>query len=417
MRRAWTIVAAGCLVLAACSDAPPSAPLGAPATADLGKVVTEPSTGPWERIVEGETGPGSLYGLYIPRSWNGDAIFYAHGVRYPHEPVDLRDQDSFYAARDALGALGFAIAYSSFSDNGFALKDGAQRTHQLRGMLASQLPGQPDRSFIVAHSLGSAIGLELVETYPNQYDGALLMCGLVGGSLLQTQYAGHVRALFDVFYPGVIPGDVVGVPPGTSVTLNQIIAAVAGNPGGLFVIASLLQTPLPFVPVGSVFNPNDLAFQTLVGSLYGPLAYQTHLINNVAALAHGTPFDNSGTQYAAGPAPLLPPAQLNPAIALVNATVKRYTMPPNAVNYLERYFTPTGDLQIPVLTLHNVWDPGVPAFHETALLATVTAAGATGNLLQRFEQSYGHCNISAATAVQNFVDMVNWVTTGVKPAA
>ena len=177
--------------------------------------VTLPGTGPWARIVQGTVGPGALYALYVPTTWNGDAIYYAHGVRDVDSPVDLRDQDSFYATRDLLGAQGFAIAYSSWSDNGVAMKDGAQRVHQMRGILASQLKGQPNRSFLMSHSLGSGIALDLVQTYPTQYDGALLMCGMVGGTLMQSQYAGNVRALFDAFFPGYFPGDVLWIPPGT----------------------------------------------------------------------------------------------------------------------------------------------------------------------------------------------------------
>jgi hypothetical protein len=416
MRSALAPLGAGLIVLVtACTpDAAPSGPR-VPANVADGTIVTNPTTGPWAEIVEGETGPGSKYALYIPRNFNGDAVYYAHGIRFPGTPVDLRDQDQFFAARDILGGLGFAFAYSSFSDNGFVIKDGAQRTHQLRGLLATRLGGQPTRSFLMAHSLGAGIGLKMVEDYAGQYNGALLMCGIVGGSMLQTQYIGQVRALFDAFFPGRLPGNVVSVPPGTVVTLPQIIAAVQSNPAGLYAIASMLQTPLPFVPLGSVTDPTSTAFQTLVGSLFAPLSFQALLANNVTDLAHGSAFENRETVYQLGAAPLVP--GLGPLVALANATVKRYAMPPQTENYLEKYFTPTGNLQMPVLTLHNTWDPGVPLFHEGALAAMVAAAGATGNLLQRQVQSYGHCAIPASTAVQNFLDMVTWATTGAKPAA
>jgi hypothetical protein len=244
------------------------------------------------------------------------------------------------------------------------------------------------------------------------------MCGIVGGTLLQTQYAGHVRALFDVFFPGALPGDASGVPPGTTITLQQVVAAVQSNPVGLFAIASILQTPLPFVPSGNVFDPASVAFQTLVGSLFGALQLQVRFVNNVTELAHGkTSFDNATTQYVAGPAPLLPPANLAPVLAFANATVDRFTMPPAAVNYLTKYFSPSGNLQVPVITLKNLWDPGVPTFHEAALAQKAAAAGTTGNLLQRFLPSFGHCNITAPQAVGSFLDLVAWVTTGVKPPA
>jgi pimeloyl-ACP methyl ester carboxylesterase len=288
----------------------------------------------------------------------------------------------------------------------------------MRGILASELQGPPYRSFLMSHSLGSGIALDLLQTYPTQYDGALLMCGMVGGTLMQSQYAGNVRAVFDAFFPGYLPGDVLWIPPGTPyVTLPQVIAAVQANPAALFAIASLTQTPLPYVPSGSPLDPTSVAFQTLVGSLYGPLSYQSRFANNLFDLAHGHPtFDNSDVTYALGPNPVLPPAALQPAVNFANANVKRYAMDPAGRNFMEHNFTTTGDLRMPVLTLHNTWDPGVPAFHETELLAKVTAAGATQYLLQRYYPAYGHCAIPAAVQAQSFLDMVTWVTTGSKPA-
>ena len=87
---------------------------------------------------------------------------------------------------------------------------------------------------------------------------------------------------------------------------------------------------------------------------------------------------------------------------------------------MDRYFTPTGNLRIPVLTRHAVWDPVNPVFHEDAFRQKVEAAGKTQYLLQRFSQAYGHCEattIPTAVEVQDFLDLVAWVTTGVKPAS
>lgn len=414
--RAWLVPIA--FAIGACSDTP--ATLVAPPTvaSRSNGVVTEPATGPWLRIVEGETGPGSKFALYVPRNWNGDAVYYMHGFRDATSPVDLRDQDALYTIRDQFGSMGYAVAYSSYSENGFVVKDGAQRSHQLRGLLTSELGKAPTRSFLVGHSLGGGIALSLAERYPDQYNGALLMCGMVGGSLLETQYLGHVRALADVYYPNVFPGRVDGVPPGTTITLPQVIGAVSSNPAGLFAIGSMQQTPLPYVPLGAPTNPSSVAFQTLVGSLYGALSFHARGINNIVDLVPGdSPFDNAETTYALSATPLLPAPMLAPAVALANATVTRYTADVQATNYLERYFSPTGALAMPVLTIHNAWDPAVPAFHETELLARATAAGAAGNLLQRQVPSFGHCAISAPTMLQGFQDLVQWQASGNKPAS
>jgi pimeloyl-ACP methyl ester carboxylesterase len=409
-------LAAAVFLLVACDGAEPTA---LPRTGSTGAaatdVVTSPADGPWLRIIEGSTGPGSSYALLVPREWNGDAVYYAHGFRDASSPVDLRDQDQLFALRDMLGERGYAVAYSSFSANGFVVKDGAQRTHQLRGLLSAALGGQPARSYLAGHSLGGGIALALAEAYPEQYDGALLVCGMVGGSQLQTQYLGHVRALADVFFPGRFPGDAVGVPEGTVITQQQVIAAVASNPAGLFAIASAAQTPLPFVPIGNVMDQASPAFQTMVGSLFAALSFHARGINDVVGLVHGkSPFGNDGSVYGLGPNPVLP--GLGGLLAFADANARRYAIDRPAAEYLERHFEPTGALLMPVLTLHNAWDPAVPLFHERALLERVTAAGRGASLLQRTVSTYGHCAIGAAQAAQSFDDLTTWASSGVKPA-
>ena len=100
------------LVLAACADNVPTSPLartslsGARAASDVG-----PSS-LWADQVEGTTADGALYALFKPVNWNGDVIYYAHGIIDPALAVTLPTGDDAEAIRDALGRQGFAIAYS-----------------------------------------------------------------------------------------------------------------------------------------------------------------------------------------------------------------------------------------------------------------------------------------------------------------
>src|SRR6185369_8648943 len=194
---------------------------------------------------------------YIPEHWNGEAVYYAHGVRppVPFAPISLADQDNFFEVRDALGELGYAFAYSSFSENGLAIKDGAQRTHQLRGLLTSELGQTPHRNYLAGYSLGAAVALKLGEQFPREYDGVLAMCGLVGGTPLELQYIGDVRALFDYYYPAVFPeSNVISVtaPLTPDQVAARVIPAVSANPMGMFAIASTAQTPLAYAPIGNL---------------------------------------------------------------------------------------------------------------------------------------------------------------------
>ncbi|HYW32425.1 MAG TPA: alpha/beta hydrolase [Gemmatimonas sp.] len=374
--------------------------------------VSTPVGGPWKQVISGETGPGSLYALYVPKVWNGDAVYIAHGFRDAPGTIDLRDQDSLYATRDSLGARGYAVAYSSYSENGLAVKDGTQRTHQLRALLGERLPAPATRHFLLGYSLGGGIALNIAQQHSSEYQGALLVCGMVGGSRLQTQYLGHVRALFDAFYPNKLPGNVLGVPQGTVVTIPQVIAAVSSNPNALAVIASTAQTPLPWVPrLDGTPEP-----ATLIGSLWAALSFHARGINNITDLVNGKSAFENNAPYTPGTS-LLPPALLGPALAAANHLVTRYSIAPSAANYLEHHFTPTGELGMPVLTLHNRWDPAVPEFHETALRNAVAAQGNSGSLLQRKVNAYGHCAINADQVQKSFYEVADWARTGVKPAS
>jgi len=419
-----TFAACTLLTVAACGDAP--TPL-APSSEPLAKKTAVAPTGPWAQAVEGTTGPGSLYAIYVPQNWNGDVVYFVHGILPSYAPVELPDDvsdwDGFLLVRDQLGALGFAVAYSSFSENGLALKDAAQRTHQLRGLVASVVKGQPQRSFVVGYSLGTAPAMQLIEKYPKQYDGALMACGMLAGTPRELQFVGDVRALFDYYYPGVLPGDAINVPDGYVPSVAQVAAlvqpAVIANPLGLFAIASTAQTPLAYVP-GNV-TVAGVSQSTLVQSLIVALWYQLIGTPDVVDRTHGhSPYDNSGVTYTLGTpvVPALAPV-LTAAIAGSNAGVDRFTSPPDAQNLLAKYYVPTGDLEIPVITVHNLWDYLVPYFHEPAFQQIVQSAGATDMLLQRAVPDYGHCSNTAfrTAVVQSFLDLTTWVSTGEKPAS
>jgi poly(3-hydroxybutyrate) depolymerase len=187
------------LAIGACTDHHPLSPLADPPAAPQASGTVE--------TVTGRTGPGALYAFHVPQAWNGALVLYVHGFRDADSPPDLRDQDNLEDFRQALNARGYAVGYSSFSENGWAVRDGAQRTHELNGLFAARF-GRPTRTYLVGHSLGSLITLNLVERYPAHYAGALPVCGILGGGQTTIDYIANIRLLFDFFYPGALPGDV-----------------------------------------------------------------------------------------------------------------------------------------------------------------------------------------------------------------
>ena len=77
-----------------------------------------------DEVVNGQLGPGALYRLVRPANWNGSLVLYAHGFVPKSEPVAFAAEGNLIIS--LLAPQGFAVALSSFSENGWAVKDGAQ---------------------------------------------------------------------------------------------------------------------------------------------------------------------------------------------------------------------------------------------------------------------------------------------------
>jgi len=376
-----------------------------------------------QREVVGVDTNGAQFALFLPYHWNGDLAVYAHGFIDPAASIALPDAAPVDVApwvvelRERLLQAGYAVAYSSFSENGWAVNDGAQRTRELRPLFSYYFP-TPNRTFVIGRSLGALTTMLLVEKYAIEssgisvlgiisiglgservLDGALALCGPVGGGRKQTDYVGHTRALFDFFYPGVIPGDVLHVQAtdysNTSPQVQAIVGSILANPNAAVALASVDQIELPWT-----------SFPELITSIVRVLGYNILGTNDLLKRTGGaSPFENRNVTYTG----------LGALDAAVNAGVDRFAGDSRAFNYLKNFYQPTGQLQTKVLTLHTTLDPDVPFAHEASLAAIVAKAGVSNKLVQQSYNRYGHCNFSPAEAASAFFRLADWVKRGVKP--
>lgn len=353
------------------------------------------------------TSNGAQYAMFLPAPWNGRLVLYAHGFIDPEAPIALPDVAPADVAawvvelRETLLAAGYAVAYSSYAENGWAVKDGAERTHELRDLFIARF-GLPIDVYVMGRSLGALITVMLAEKFPAFYQGALALCGPVGGGRLEIDYVGNVRVLFDYFYPGVIPGDAVNVPPmeftPDSPLVKEIIAAILADPISAIKLASVDQVKLPYTTPGQLIN-----------SIVRVLGYHVRGTNDLLERTQGAvPFGNVDLRYT-GLGLLLNPA--------VNAGVQRVRAAAEGTRYLNDFYQPRGTLTAPLLTLHTTMDPDVPFVHEAALAKIVAAAKTSQFLAQQSVVRYGHCNVSPAEVVRTFSRLVHWAENGVKPAS
>lgn len=92
----------------------------------------------------------------------------------------------------------------------------------------------------------------------------------------------------------------------------------------------------------------------------------------------------------------------------------RITVDSQAVANATQYYTPTGNLQIPVITTHGIGDPLVSVGNEQIYAQTVAQAGRSDMLRQTYVKSAGHCNFSigegeaALGALNHRLDTGSW---------
>jgi len=338
----------------------------------------------------GVLGPGALYVIDKPANWNGGLVVWAHGYTPDFQPVatpNLGPLLPFFLSQ------GFAVAASSYSENGYAVAEGARQTHQL-GQVFTGLVGKPDRTYLVGVSLGGIIGLRLLEKYDDSYDGALLVSGVVGGSDDEVRYLGDIWVLFDQFFPGVLP-PLFGPRPGPFPQAQ--ILGILTDPGN----APTVQILLAFARErGLTFATGAEAVEATLTSLgfgwIGALDFLDRTHGHVL-------YDNSGTIY-------LAPGVPQSIVDQVNAQVDRLTSTQDARTFLRHYYEPDGDLQMPVITLHDQRDPLVPFLHEPLFHDAVESAGQLSRLRQYNTNSFGHVSPTVQGQIPaKFLELVGWV--------
>ena len=347
----------------------------------------------WAAQVVDTIGPGAVYGLFVPYNWDESGrrlMVYVHGQVDRDAPIAL---PAFQGLRDSVGKKGFAVAVSSFSENGAVIRDGEQRTHQLRGVFASRF-GEPARTYIYGKSMGGLIGLMLAEKYPEQYSGLFAECGNVRGSLNSWRYYFDLRRLIDYFYPGLVPGNALGVPTDWQLTpadTHRISLVLKNDMTGALAIRQIDQTPI---------QPLTATNDELRQAILDFIIFHSFEVNDLMERAHGRPPITSSTFTS---------STLDPALVQsINDGTLHFEATPDAHNFLANAYDPTGDVRIPVMTFMNRQDPLLPSvLNDLVYQSRVDAAGRSDMFVRNYSVTrYGHCGAKLPERLNAFLNFV-----------
>jgi pimeloyl-ACP methyl ester carboxylesterase len=375
---------------------------------------------------------GALYKIEVPANWNGTLFLYSHGYVFPGStPVATDAGDPLTGA--AMLSQGYALAGSSYSQEGWALQQAFHDQIALLNHFDSTC-GQPSRTVAWGHSLGGIITAGLVQLFPERFTAALPMCGVVAGGLGTWNQALDGAFAFDVLLAGnTLP--IVNLDQLTSAQLNQafgtaegVLGAAQNTPKGrarIALLAALGDIPGWFTPLS--LEPGNTDFATQEVNQYDwesqvDFAFAFFARAELEARAGGNPSWNTGVDYGIQ---LAQSSDLNEVEALyagaglnlqhdldtLNNTT-RIAADPNAVQYLRRYVTFDGDLDLPVLTMHTTGDGLVVNQDEQSYAQVAEQNGDASMLRQVFVSRAGHCSFTPAETLAAVQTLINRVNTG-----
>ena len=362
---------------------------------------------------------GAAYQMEVPANWNGELVLWAHG--YNGEGNLLCATPPPAGLRQHFVSQGYAWAASSYASNGYDVAQGVKDTKELIGLFRSRV-GKAERTYMTGVSMGGHVTAVAIERYRNAFDGAMPACGVLGD-----------KELFDYFLDA-----------------NVTAAALAGAPKPAFpadpaAYATYVNTQV--APKLGTYNAPALTPNSPAGQAWGGVVQQQSggtrpgfagsfaywnafgfgalqnvpflfgvypgLTGGTSGVAKGNVTDNSDTVYTVDGN-----STQNPVEQAINAGALRVEADPagKPKRGLSGIPAVSGDISIPVVTLHNIGDLFVPFSMEQIYNRRVAANGASDLLTQRAIRSAGHCDFTTAEYTSAFDAMVTQVKTGAKPA-
>lgn len=330
------------------------------------------------------------YRIDLPDNWNHRLIVYYHG--YSQSPLHFKtDAPSDLRTRPMLKA-GYAVVRSAYAHTGWAMESGFIDTERARKYFVKKY-GQPKETYVVGQSLGGALTMETIERNPKPYNGALNLCGAVGPALTHLNRRFALRAAFDFYFPGVLPG------------LNPVPANFADTEA----VRLKVKEALTAKPAAAESMRSLLGFHSN-GEVATMMVYFTYVIGDMQRKAGGNPFDNRNTIYTGSSLDTHTDYALNDG-------VQRYAADPKAERYLIDHYSPNGKVTKPTLALHTVYDQYIPANTLTLYSQIIETAGYSQNYVQQYVHREGHCTFTTEEVGRAFDDLVTWVHGGKAPVA
>jgi pimeloyl-ACP methyl ester carboxylesterase len=327
---------------------------------------------------------GAVYQIEVPDDWNGRLVLYMHGFEEfaPEAQVTALD------FRRYLIEHGYAWGASSFSSTSLIPGRSADETAALWDYFARTY-GRPTRSYLNGLSMGGAASNVAAERYADRFDGALGLCGAAGQTEALTISA-------DVFVAGAYAAGVTqaefDASPDVGALIRDRIRPALEDPRAREqfenIVLDLTGGPRRFGREG--FRAEE----------------ETNWRRVELSISAGLALNRE--TYDLGPLSDVPDEEFS-------GDVIRLPVSDDLLRGFTEGAETTGDLQMPLLTLHSTGDGQVPIEQAQIYRRRVDDAGRGDLLVQRVIRDPGHCGFTTTEQEAGFEALVAWVEDGEKP--
>ena len=368
------------------------------------------SAGSGPQTLAGTLPDGATYVIQVPPAWNGTLFLYSHGYVTPGSANPAQDVGDPVTGAWLL-SHGYALAGSSYATTGWAIQQAIP--DQISTLnLFDQLVGTPTRTIAWGGSLGGIITAGLIQSYPNRFDAALPMCGVLSGGVATWNTVLDAAFAFKTLLAPSVTITGITNPAGNLSSAEAAAAAAQQTAQGrarLALVAALGDTPGWFTPLSPEPAPTDYTGQEANQFLWAsqvdfPFAFE--LRADLEARAGGNPSWNVGEDYSRDLARSADAAEVRALYQAAGLSLRadlstldsapRISADPAAVAYLNQNIVFNGQLAVPVLTMHTTGDGLVVPENEQAYRDVVAEAGDSSMLRQIFVHRAGHCAFTPA---------------------
>ncbi|WP_221583347.1 S9 family peptidase [Microbacterium sp. G2-8] len=375
--------------------------------------------------VHGTLPSGGTYVLHVPDAWNGTALVWSPGYGGGGGTPVGGPTDSLV---EWLVDEGYVVAGTSSASGGWAVE--ALLADQPAVVDAIEVEvGEPDDVVAWGASMGGQVSAALMEARPDVFDAALPLCGSVAGAIpMLNGSLDGTFALRMLLAPDDDRLELVDVRDEMSrqAAFREVVDEAQATPEGrarIALAASLAQVPTWTQP--GTPEPGGRDWDAQQEQLYDAFMWGVVSPRQPLEERAGGVFSwNTGVDYAAGLAGS-PNARLVRALyAEAGLDLRadlaaidggdRISADADAVAYMQRNATPTGDIAGPVLTLHETGDTAPTVTQARTYADRVRANGDAALLRQAFVDRPGHCDFADAevaavlSALQTRLDTGRW---------